>query len=53
MISVVPEDDNIMACEWTSKMRRKKISGGLFKRAPLIVNFSVCVIGNINIWDGF
>ena len=47
MISVVPEDDNIMACEWTSKMRRKKTSGGLFKRASLIVNSSVYVIRQI------
>ena len=48
MICMAPEDDNvIMACEWTSKMRRKKTSGGLFKRASLIVNSSVYVIRHI------
>ena len=48
MISVVPEDDNIMACEWTSKVRRKKTSGGLFKRTSLTVNSSVYVIRHIH-----
>ena len=47
MISVVPEDDNIMACEWTSKMRIKKTSGGLFRRTSLIVNSSVYVMRHI------
>ena len=31
-MSVVQEDDNITACEWTSNMGRKKTSGRLFKR---------------------
>ena len=45
MISVVPEDDNmIMACGWTNKMRRKKTSGGFFTRTSLTVNSSVYVI---------
>ena len=41
MISVVPEDNNIMACEWMSKMKIKKISAVLFRRTLLIVNFSI------------
>ena len=44
---MVPEDDNIMACEWTGKTRRKKTSGGLFKRTLLIVYSSVYVIKHI------
>ena len=47
MISVVPEDDNIIACEWMNKMRRKKTSGGLFKRTSLIVHSSIYVIRHI------
>ena len=48
MISVVSEDDNmIIACEWTSKMKRKKSSRGLFTRALLTVYFSIYVIRHI------
>ena len=47
MMSIVPEDENMMACEWMSKMRRKKTSGGLFKRTLVIVNFSAYVIRHI------
>ena len=48
MISMVPEDGNmIIACEWTSKMRGKKTSNGLFKKISLIVNFSTYMIRHI------
>ena len=47
MMSIVPKDDNMMACEWTSKMRRKKTSGVLFRRTLLIVKSSAYVIRHI------